>query len=84
MECARTRRPARGLMPTRDSDVAEVAEAVTGRAPADKSGELAAVDHDAVYIQRGNRIYRWDGKRERNEGTIKQMLATLLVLWHQQ
>lgn len=75
---------ARGLMPTRDSDVGEVAEAVTGRAPTDTSGKLAAVDHDAVYIERGGRIYRWDGQRERNEGTIKQMLATLLVLWHQQ
>jgi molybdenum cofactor biosynthesis protein B len=73
---------ARGLMPGRGASVADVAVAVTGRAPADTSGELFAVDHDAVYIQRGKWIFRWDGRRERQEGNPKQTLVTLALGWH--
>jgi molybdopterin adenylyltransferase len=74
---------ARGLMPGRSADVAQVSEAITGRVPPDPTGELYAVDHDAVYIQRGKWVYRWDGHRERKEGNPNQALATLLMSWHQ-
>lgn len=73
----------RGMMPRRNSDIAAVAEAVTGRAPDDTSGELYAVDHDAIFIERNRKVYRWDGKRERQEGNAKQALATLVISWHQ-
>lgn len=75
---------ARGIMPGRSANLAEVSEAITGRPPQDTSGELYAVDHDAIYIQRGNKVYRWDGRRERLEGNVKQALSTLLTTWHQQ
>ncbi|MFK7927460.1 MAG: molybdopterin-binding protein [Myxococcota bacterium] len=74
---------ARGMMPGRDADVASISEAITGRAPSDPSGQLFAVDHSSVFIQRGNKVYRWDGKREREEGTPNQALATLVISWHQ-
>jgi len=73
----------RGLMPGRSSDIAQVAEAVTGRAPADTSGELFAVDHDTIYVQRGKWIYSWDGRKERQEGNAKQALTSMVVRWHQ-
>ncbi|TVQ87114.1 MAG: hypothetical protein EA397_19375 [Deltaproteobacteria bacterium] len=73
---------ARGLMPARDADLKAVAEAVTGRAPPNTSGELFAVDHDAVYIQRGKWVFKWDGRRERQEGNPKQTLVTLALGWH--
>lgn len=72
----------RGLMPQRDTPIADVAVAVTGRAPPDTSGELFAVDRDAIYIQRGRWVYKWDGRRERKEGNPTQTLATLAVSWH--
>ncbi len=73
----------RGLMPGRNADIAEIAEAVTGRAPADTSGELFAVDHDRIYVQRGKWIYSWDGRKERQEGNAKQALTSMVVHWHQ-
>jgi molybdopterin adenylyltransferase len=73
---------ARGLMPNRAASIAETAQAITGRAPPDTTGELFAVDHDAIYIQRGKWVFRWDGRRERQEGNPKQTLVTLALSWH--
>jgi len=73
---------ARGIMPRRDSPIRDIALAVTGRAPPDTSGELFAVDHDAIYVQRGKWIFKWDGRRERQEGNPRQTLVTLALGWH--
>lgn len=73
----------RGMMPRRNADILAIGEAVTGRPPPRDEGQLFAVDHDAVYIQRGTKVYRWDGRREREEGNPKQALATLVISWHQ-
>lgn len=73
---------ARGIMPRRDSPIRDLAVAITGRAPADTSGELFAVDHDAIYIQRGKWVFKWDGRRERQEGNPRQTLVTLALGWH--
>lgn len=72
----------RGLMPQRTADIRAIAQAITGRAPPDCSGELFAIEHDAVYIQRGKWVFRWDGRRERQEGNPKQTLVTLALGWH--
>jgi hypothetical protein len=69
-----------GLLPSGTS-VAEVCEAVTGRAPKDTSGRVFAVQGDAVWIERGGRAIRWDGARERDDGTLKQALASLVLDW---
>jgi hypothetical protein len=70
-----------GLLPHRGEPVARLAEAIAGRAPKDVSGEPFAVQGDALWIQRGNRAIRWDGQRERDEGTVKQALASLVLEW---
>lgn len=74
---------AHGLLPHADADVAEVAEAVTGRKPLDTRGVLFAVERDAIYVQRGDRVFRFDGRKEQDQGTTKQALATLVLGWSQ-
>jgi molybdopterin adenylyltransferase len=71
----------KGLAPARPGDVAKVCEAVTGRVPKDTSGELFAVQGDQVVLQRGSRAIRWDGVKEKDDGTLKQVLATLVLDW---
>ena len=61
--------------------MASLAEQITGREPPDTSGSLFAVDRDAIYIERGSAVYKWDGRRETNDGTPKQVLATLMLHW---
>lgn len=70
-----------GFAPRRNEPIGAVAEAVVGVAPKDVSGELLAVQGDAVFLQRGTRGIKWDGHRDRDEGTIKQVLATLALDW---
>lgn len=70
-----------GLLPY-SGGVAEVAEAVTGRAPRDPSGALFAVSGKNVWIERGGRVFRFDGRAERDEGTPAQVLASLVLDWH--
>jgi molybdenum cofactor biosynthesis protein B len=70
-----------GLLPSRRDDVAATCEAITGRVPKDRSGQLMAVQGDAVWIARGTRAIKWDGNRETDDGTIKQALATMLLSW---
>ena len=71
----------KGLAPARPGDVGKICEAVTGRAPKDTSGELFAVQGDQVVIQRGSRAIRWDGVKDKDDGTIKQVLATMVLDW---
>jgi molybdenum cofactor biosynthesis protein B len=70
-----------GVLTRRTVEAATAAEAVTGRRPADSSGQLFAVLGGAVYVQRGNRAFRFDGARERDDGTLKQVLASLMLDW---
>ena len=72
---------AKAFLPKRHDSVGPVAEAVTGRAPKDSTGELLALQGDAVWIQRGTRAFRWDGSREKDDGTPKQVLASLILDW---
>lgn len=70
-----------GLLPD-PLATAEVAKSVTGRAPPSED-PLFAVGGDAVWLRRGERAVRWDGRSERDDGTCKQVLASLLLDWHQ-
>jgi molybdopterin adenylyltransferase len=70
-----------GLLPTQDESVEEVCEAIVGRAPKDTTGVLFAIQGDAVWIQRGYTVFRWDGRREVNDGTPKQVLSSLTLHW---
>lgn len=67
-------------LPTRDATA--LAERITGRA-APGGGELFAVEGDAVYLLRDRKVVRWDGKREQDQGTASQALASLMLRWTQ-
>ncbi len=72
----------RGLLPSTDADADTICQQRLGRAPP-AGGELFAIDHGAIYLQRGESIYKWDGRNERREGTTTQVLATLMLRWSQ-
>lgn len=55
---------------------------VTG-APYPGDGVLVAVESRSVYARRGDLIIAWDGRRARDEGTLKQLRASLLLQWSQ-
>lgn len=67
-------------LPTRDATA--LAERITGRA-APGGGDLFAVEGDAVYLLRDRKVVRWDGKREQDQGTVSQALASLMLRWTQ-
>jgi hypothetical protein len=71
----------RALVMDQQADVAKVAREVTGRAPPNTDGVLFAVDTDEVWILRGSRVIRWDGSKERDDGSPKQVLSTLVLRW---
>ena len=71
-----------GLLPSADSDVDRLAEARLGRPPP-TDGELFAIDHDAIYLQRGSDVTRWDGQSQERQGTESQAIASLLLRWSQ-
>jgi molybdopterin biosynthesis enzyme MoaB len=70
-----------GVLPSRDSGVAAICEAVCGKEPADTSGVVFAVSSEAVWIERGKEVIRWDGSRESREGYTKQALGSLVLRW---
>lgn len=70
-----------GLLPSATSDLADACERATGRAPADTSGRLFALESDTVWILRERRVIKWDGHRERDDGNAKQALASLTLRW---
>ena len=70
-----------GLLPHASTDIAATAEAITGSAPRDDSGRLFAVEGDAVWIVRDQRVFRFDGRKEHDMGTAKQALASLALAW---
>lgn len=73
------------LVPDPGRDLDGVAEERTG-APmptGTAADRLYAVDGGAIYVERGGRIVSWDGRRERDEGTPRQALASLVLRWSQ-
>jgi molybdopterin adenylyltransferase len=72
-----------GHTPSRSSDPLVVAERITGRRPTGEVGPLFAVTGDTVWFERGKRLIRWDGHRERDDGSPTQVLASLVLDWTQ-
>jgi hypothetical protein len=72
-----------GPTPARSQPTASVAERLVGRRPEDGAGPLFAVSGDALWFERGRKIARWDGRRETDQGTPNQALASLVLEWSQ-
>lgn len=72
----------RGLLPGTDRDPDGPAVERTG-APLPGFGTLFAIDGSAVYVRREARVWSWDGRKERDEGSPGQVLASLLLRWSQ-
>lgn len=71
-----------GWLPGRHRSLAGVAEGRVARAPA-PADALFAVETDAIYLERDGRVHRWDGRRETEQGSRSQALASLLLRWSQ-
>ena len=71
-----------GALQLQATSVDELSERLTGRPPPN-GGELVAAEGDAVYLLRDRRVYRWDGRREQEQGTSGQALASLMLRWSQ-
>lgn len=61
---------------------AELATRLLGR-PAPGGGALFAVEGEAVHLLRERRVWRWDGRKEQDQGTPSQALASLMLRWAQ-
>jgi hypothetical protein len=72
----------RGLLPGTDRDPDGPAVERTG-APLPGFGTLFALDGSAVYTRREAKVWSWDGRKERDEGSPGQVLASLLLRWSQ-
>lgn len=70
-----------GLLPSASEDVEDAAVRATGRPPGSSEGKLFALESDTVWILRGRRVFKWDGRRERDDGNPKQVLASLTLHW---
>jgi hypothetical protein len=73
----------RALAGRRSADLDELTKSMTGRRNKNAEGELFAVEKGRVWTQRDSLVYEWDGKKERNVGSIQQALASLLLSWSQ-
>jgi molybdopterin adenylyltransferase len=72
----------RGPTPTVNDDPAAVSEQIAGRPwPRTDGDTLFAVTGDTVWVLRGRRVLRWDGRSERDDGTPTQVLVSLLLDW---
>lgn len=67
-----------GVEPTLEA----IAIARTGRVPPEP-GRLFALSEGVIYLERDGRIARWDGRRLREEGSARQVLASLVLEWSQ-
>ena len=70
-----------GLLPS-GGELEAQSRRVTG-APYPSDGELVAVEGRTVYARRADVIFAWDGRRARDEGSLKQLRASLLLQWSQ-
>jgi hypothetical protein len=73
----------RALAGRRSADLDELTKSMTGRRNKNAEGELFAVEKGRFWTQRDSLVYEWDGKKERNVGSIQQALASLLLSWSQ-
>ncbi len=49
-----------------------------------ESGRVLAVDGGCIYVvESGMRVFCWDGRRRREEGLLRGVLASLLLRWSQ-
>lgn len=70
-------------VPSFRSSVSDACAQLSDRMPKDVSGELFAVQGNAVWIRQGGRVMMWDGRSVKSEGTEKQALARLFLHWSQ-
>lgn len=70
-----------GMLLARTFDVEEAGESITGRKPPQWEGYLFAIQGDAIWIERDGQVFKWDGRRETNDGSPKQVLASLMLQW---
>ncbi len=68
-------------VPGHAEDVAVLTERLTGKAPRDTSGSVVAVDRGLVWLLRDSRVYRWDGRKETDEGPIRSAIGRLILQW---
>lgn len=61
--------------------VQQACSEVVGEAPPEGAEACFAIDRATVYVCRGGSVYAWDGREERDEGTPKQALASLVLRW---
>lgn len=71
-----------GSLKLPDQEPEALSERMFGR-PSPNGGDLFAVEGDALYLLRQRRVYRWDGRREQEQGTVSQTLASLMLRWTQ-
>lgn len=77
--CAQAGSP---YLPGADFDPDGPAVERTG-APLPSFGTLFAVEGSSVLVSRDRKVWSWDGRQERDEGTAPQALASLLLRWSQ-
>lgn len=70
-----------GMLLSRSHDVEKAGTQITGREPQKWDGTLFALQGDAIWIEHQGQIYKWDGRRETNDGSPKQVLASLVLQW---
>lgn len=72
----------RGLLPGTERDPDGPAVERTGAA-LPGFGTLFAIDGSAIYVRREAKVWSWDGRKERDEGSPTQTLASLVLRWSQ-
>jgi len=70
-------------VPKNKASVEDACAQLSERMPKDLSGDLFAVQGNAVWILQGGRVMMWDGRHLKSEGTEKQALARLFLHWSQ-
>ena len=70
-----------GMLLSRTYDVESAGQSITGRKPPKWDGYLYAVQGDAIWIESAGQVFKWDGRKETNDGSPKQVLASLVLQW---
>lgn len=69
-------------LPDAGTQAIRFAEQATGRPPPFE-GDLFAIDGGVIYLVRQGKVQSWDGRRARDEGPPRSVLASLLLKWSQ-